>query len=253
MSEVYWPKKVELREAGISALSAFISGIVGSAIIFVWVFFFWAVSELPISITWKTDSEEVTTISAMIPIMVSLMAWVALMFTIYMNYLFLANTCPDRYKKTWIHLAQIAILMILMYIILTPLYLLIWGQGPEHILWMYIAHIFVALFWTTILLEVLNNYRYVLVAIYSAIISIVITAWITVWLFTAIWGWTIKVLLLVLFLPICNAMMFFIKDLLLIAYYNYFNATWLDPIWDIFHQIEQDEQEDLRTNIESNF
>lgn len=102
------------------------------------------------------------------------------------------------------------------------------------------------------ILDILNNYRYVLVSVYSSLFSMVISLGLFGVLFSIFSTWIAKMIILILVFPVYNALLIWFKDLLQLGYYSYYQASGVDPIWDIFNRIAQDEEEEYRTAIESN-
>jgi hypothetical protein len=57
---------------------------------------------------------------------------------------------------------------------------------------------------------------------------------------------------LMLLLPLSNFIIIFLKQIFELAYYYYYKFTSLDPLGDIFYQIEVDEERKLREEEEKN-
>ena len=250
MSEIYWPKKIDIQEVGSNALWSFISGLIWSCILAIMIFLIGSAFELP-SFSGKASAIEVET-WFILPVMLSVLAMLILSITAFSTYKILTMMSPERFNETSIHKKQIAGFLVLTYIMMTFLYLILGSKWADFIIWVYIAHIFVVLFWLNLILEVLNNYRYVLVSVYWNLLALIFTAWFISFLYSVSSPWTAKILIILLALPVANTLMSAVKDWFLLLYYKYFKSTWRDPIGDIFHQIKEEEEEELRMNIESN-
>jgi hypothetical protein len=59
----------------------------------------------------------------MFPFILSIIGLIGTSTTMFLNYIFLALTSPERYKKNTIIIGQIAFFIILSYIFITPLYI----------------------------------------------------------------------------------------------------------------------------------
>jgi hypothetical protein len=184
--------------------------------------------------------------------LISIISFIGVSITTFLTYLFLSSTNPEKYKKASIHAGQISFFIVLSYIFITPVYFLAGIIEPNAIMWVFIGHIAIMSFWSSLILEVLNNYRYVLIGLYWALIWSFISVIASVWIFASFSDGTAKLIVLITLLPFINALMIFTKDISSAIYYAYFKATWYDQLWDIFYQIEMEEKEKLREEIESN-
>ena len=119
-------------------------------------------------------------------------------------------------------------------------------------MYVFLAHTLIVTFWTSIILETLNNYRYVLIWIYWSFVWLFISIAITVLIFTSLDTWIAKLISLVLLLPIINFTTTFFKQIFELLYFYYNKYTNQDQIWDIFYQIEIEEKEALKEEEEKN-
>jgi len=69
---------------------------------------------------------------------------------------------PERYKRNLITYGQISFFGILTYIFFTPIYIFTGLQSYDNIMLVFILHAVILAFGTSIIIEVLSNYRYVL-------------------------------------------------------------------------------------------
>ena len=97
-----------------------------------------------------------------------------------------------------------------------------------------------------IILEVLNNYRHVLIGIYGSFIGIFFSSLIALWIFEKFPDGTAKMLSLIILLPVINLLITGFKNLFEFIYYHYTIYTNTDGLGDIFYQIEMEEKEALR-------
>ena len=116
----------------------------------------------------------------------------------------------------------------------------------------FILHSIILTFGTSIIIEVLSNYRYILTGIYGSFVGIFITGILTMTLFSSFSSGYAKLLSLLVILPLVNTCMILWKQLFEFAYYYYNQYTNLDQLGDIFYQIELEEKELLKEEEEKN-
>ena len=155
-------------------------------------------------------------------------------------------TDPDKFKKTLIHFWQLAFFALVTYIFITPVYIFSGHISYDSIMYVFIGHILFLTFGTSIILEVLNNYRYILTWIYWTFVWIFITVFITILIFFSLTNWYAKLISLLVLLPLINTLIVFFKQVFEFLYFYYYKTTSLDQLGDIFYQIELEEKENLR-------
>jgi hypothetical protein len=135
---------------------------------------------------------------------------------------------------------------------ITPLYIYAWLSDYNNIIYVFVAHILLLFFMLMLLLEILNNYRYILVWLYGALVSILITGLIAIIIFSFFPAWTAKLIALLVLLPIVNLLSVFFKWVFEYLYYVYYKNTGSDNLWDIFHQLELEADAELKQATEEN-
>ena len=158
----------------------------------------------------------------------------------------------EKYKRSLVIFWQITLFWLITYIFFTPIYIYLGIQSYENILYIFIAHTLVVSFWTSIILEIMNNYRNILIWIYWSFIWLFLASFVSIIIFSTTPEWTAKLFALVIILPLINFSITFFKQLFELVYYKYNLSTNTDPLWDIFYQIEMEEKEDLRLQEEKN-
>jgi len=243
----FWPRKISIQDILMNSLWAFIAWIIWSIIIIVIVFFAYN------NIIWTFNNSTLwTNINPVFPLFLSLITLIWTWITMVMTYFLLIMTAPDKYKKNYVVLWQIAFFSLLTYIFITPVYILTWVIDSQNIMYIFLAHTLILSFWTSIILETLNNYRYVLTWIYWSFIWLFISILITLFIFISLPEWFAKLVSLVALLPIINFSTTFFKWIFELAYFHYNRYTNLDQLWDIFYQIELEEKQLLREEEEKN-
>jgi hypothetical protein len=147
---------------------------------------------------------------------------------------------------------QIAFLSLLTYIFITPMYIFAWLRDYDYIMIVFLLHIIIVSFWTSIILEIINNYRYILTWLYWSFVWLFISIIITYVVYTSFTSWSAKLISLMLLLPIINFSITFFKQLFEMVYFRYHIYTNNDQLWDIFYRIEQEEKQLQKEEEEKN-
>lgn len=244
-----WPRKIEFSEMLINSLWSLIAWIIWGMIMLGIIFIFWNT----INISWNMiNTWLVWNTSAIFPLIMSIITVIWTTVTIYLTYILLCITSPHIYKRNIVIWWQIWFLSCLTYLFITPIYIYVWRLDYQYIMYIYIIHTLIVIFWTSIILEVLNNYRNILLWIYWSFVWLFISSiltWIIFFLFTT---WIAKLIILLVLLPIINFCITFFKQLFWLIYYYYYKYTNLDSLWEIFYRIENEENEILKKELEKN-
>ncbi len=246
----FGPKRIDMQEILISSLWAFIAGLIGSFIILGITF----VSSWVIDITGTFDSAAswLWEAGTIFPLVLSMITFIGTSITIFMTYILMSITSPERYRRTLTILGQISFFWILSYWFLTPIYIYLWVSDVKNIMYIFIWHTLLVCFWTSLILEVMNNYRHILIWLYGSFVGLLIAGMFSLLIFSWFSDWTAKLMALIILLPIINFCITFFKQLFELIYYKYHLMTNIDPLWDIFYQIEIEEKEALRLEEEKN-
>ena len=246
----FWPQKIELKEVWINSLGAAIAWIVWSIILFLIVV---SISKF-INImdwfqalqagAWKTN--------IIFPLVLSAIAFIAISFTIFVTYFFLYFANPDRYRKSFVIFGQIAFFTFLSYLFFVPAYIYAGSIDYNYIIIVFLLHAILVIFWANLIIEILNNYRYILVSLYWSFIGLYLTFIIISLVFFNIEQNSAKLIALLFLLPLINLLQVFFKSLFDFLYFHYNRLTNLDQVWDIFYQIELEEKEALKEEEEKN-
>jgi len=245
----FWPKELNFQNIIINSLWSLIAWIAGSVIILIITFF---VSNI-ISVSQTFEQARIwTQTNSIFPIILSIITLIWTTITTILTYRILNITDSQRYKKNIIILWQIMFFSFLLYFFITPIYIYAWMQNYDNIMIIFLFHTIAIIFGTNIILEVLNNYRYILIWIYWSFVGMFISIIITTLIFTSFNTWFAKLISLVLLLPIINFSITFFKQIFEFGYFYYYKYTNQDQLWDIFYQIEMEEKEKLKDEEEKN-
>lgn len=189
------------------------------------------------------DLETWIRINNIFPFFFSLVTFVATTITVLINYYILTLTNIEKYKKNIISSFHVLFFSIIIYILITPIYIYIWIKSYSDIFYVFLLHNLIIFLWTSLILELLNNYKYVLLWFYSSFIGFFITILLLVLIFWTTSSSQWKILSFVILLPLVNFLSYLFKQIFEFLYYQYYKYTWMDQLWDIFYQIERDEKE----------
>lgn len=247
---LFGPKEITFQEIGISGLWVIIAW-------FLWALFMlgitfatsWVIS---IADTFSNANDWVQKTGSIFPLILSFITFIGTTITMFLTYKILNLTAPERYRKSWVILGQIAMYCVFSYILVTPLYIYLWLQSYNYIMYVFMIHVLLLSFWINVILEIMNNYRHVLLGIYWSIVGLFLASFMAALIFTSFSTWAAKLISLILLLPIINFCITFCTDLFSLMYYKYYAFTNQDPLWDIFTRIENDEKEAMKEEEEKN-
>lgn len=244
-----WPRKINIQDVLTNSLGWLIAWFIWSMIILIIIFIAsWAIN---LDVKWEFDNSSLWLgTNWMFPFILSFITFLATTTTLIATYFILNVTDPERYKRSPVILWQIGFFWIFTYFFITPLYIFTWLQSYDYIMIIFICHCLLLTFWTSIILEILNNYRYILTSIYWSFLWFFITIMISIAIFYSLPWWYARLLSLLVLLPLINTSTIFFKWLFEMTYYYYNKYTNLDQLWDIFIQIEEEAKERIREEIE---
>lgn len=241
----FWPKEIKFSDIFVNSFWSLLAWFIWSMIIVIITFLSSSLIQIPNDF-WSFGSW--IKVNTIFPIMMSLITFVWTSVSVFLTYLLLTLTNPEKYKRNSTILWQISLFWILLYIFITPIYIYVWVfSDSAYILMVFLIHVILLNFWTSILLEVLNNYRYVLLWIYWSFFWLFFSLLFTSFVLSIFSStWTAQLFLLLSLLPLTNFIITFLKQTFELVYYNYNKYTNMDQLWDIFYQIEVEEKEKLR-------
>lgn len=246
----FWPQKVEIKEVGINSLWALISWVVGSIIMLGLIFLLSGF--INISDWFSSARSWVWQKTSIFPMILSVITFLSTSITLFLTNYFLHLSNPERYKKNNIILGQIAFFTFFIYLFVAPIYIYSWMIDYDYIMIVFLIHTILVVFWVSLITEILNNYRYVLVSVYGSFLWLFASIIITWLIFWSLETGSAKLISLLFLLPIINFMQVFFKWIFDLWYYHYNLLTGKDQIWDIFSQIETEEKQALREEEEKN-
>lgn len=229
--DVLGPPRIEATLLGLSIIGSLISGFVGGILVFVSIYLFLRGVEI------KTDGA--------FPYVLSLIGLFATVLTAIVTLWLNGYLFPRKYKHSTVVYGQIAIFSILFYICITPLYIYVGGKQSNWLMFVFTIHVLIAAFGTSLIGEVLSNYRYVLLSIYGSFIGFFVTVILSVVFFFTNSASSATLYALMGSIIMVNFFVSGIRFCVEYAYYQYYHSTGNDQLGDIFSQIEAEEQAEL--------
>ena len=249
-NDVLSPNEVRFKDILVNCLWTFVAWVSGSIFLLVLVL----VSSRFYDIPWEFASSGnlASTKNIFFPFFLSFITFVVTEIVLFASYIFLTYTDPDKYERSHVTYVQIAFVSTLIYLFITPIYLYAGMVNYDNIMYVFVGHILILFFSLMVILEILNNYRYILVWLYSSIVSILLTWTIAILIFGFFDSGTAKLIALMFMLPLVNFLCVFFKWLFEFVYYLYYKHTGSDNLWDIFRQLELEAKEQLKQATEEN-
>lgn len=243
------PNQITIWDVWIHSFWSLIAGLVWSLLIIILTFILWDTINVS-GAFWEANVWVKTT--AFFPMIFSIVTFLWTSITMYFTYFISHKINSEKYKKNLIILGQIAFFNFLSYLIITPVYIFLGMQSYDNLMYIFLIHCFIVTFGTNIILEVLNNYRHILIGLYGSFLWLFSSIIITLVIFNSFSTGIAKMIGLLLLLPLINFLTTFLKQLFEFIYYHYTIFTNNDPLSDIFYQIEVEENEALREEEEKN-
>jgi hypothetical protein len=165
--ELLGPPKYDAIGVFMVFLSAFITGVITGIIIIMLSYF--AIGEFSLE-------------SGASPLLLVFIAFIALTIGNVLYYLFISYIFPHIYVRGQTTISQITWMSIILYILLMPVYMFIsdLSMSIPSILMAFSTHVLLNTFFLTILIGIISQYRYSLLALYSSTIALILTAAIVV-------------------------------------------------------------------------
>lgn len=194
-------KKDNLQDILVNALWSLIAWVAWSTIILVISFFISDFVNIPSTLK---EAQIWAKTSSIFPLLLSIITLIWTTITIFLTYYILHLTSPNKYKKNHIIFWQITFFNFIIYLLITPIYIITWLKSYDNIMIVYLFHIIILTFWIHIILEVLNNYRHVLIWLYWNFLWLFVSILTTIWIFSSFSSGYAKLISLLVLLPIIN-------------------------------------------------
>ncbi len=245
----FWPKKQDFQDILINSLWTLLAGLIGSILIVIITFALNGILDIQGNFN---NIQAGTKRNAIFPLILSFITLLGTTISSCLSYYILHKIEPEKYKNNSVILGQILFFQVFVYIFISPVYITMGLLDYQNVMIIYMIHILLLSFGLSLIMETLSNYRYILIGLYGSFSGLLVSSMIVMLLFQSMDEWIARLVILVTLLPLVNFTSVFFKQLFEMAYYGYYKLTSLDPIWDIFFQIELEEREALREEEQKN-
>lgn len=245
----FWPRSIRFSEIMMNTLGQLIAWFIGSIIILIVVFA--SASFLDVSST-MTSSWPSSQRSALFPLVLSAITFVATTASFLLGTKLLQLTDPEKYRPNSLIYSHITFYGIFVYIFLTPVYIITWTISNDMLMIVTLVHALILALWTSLIQEILSNYRYLLLGVYASFVGTFFASAFVLLFFTSFGSGYAKLVSLLLILPLIYTSVAFFKGISELLYAKYYNFTNLDPLWDIHMQLQKQADEELKELEEKN-
>jgi len=243
------PQKITFPEVWINVLGSLIAWMAGWITILVIMFIFGDIINVDSNLInrWLGQAG-----SPLFPILLSIVTLIGTSLSVFLTTKILAATSAGKYKNNSVTYGQIWFFIVFLYLLITPIYIWTGLMDYTNIMIVFLVHVLLLKFWMSVILDIMNNYRYSMIGLYGSFLGLIISAVITIWVFSSFSLGHAKLIMLVLLLPIINVTMMACKQLFAMAYYSYYTYSGIDSLWDVFDRITLEEDELQREEEQKN-
>ena len=223
--DIFWPPKITMNDVWFSSL---------------WVLVVWLLYSIVLLILVVVLWKEVSSIFIFI---LSIATFLVILFSswtiLFMNRLLL----PHKYKKTSQIYWSIWIYNVILYVFMLPIYVISISRiETEYMIYVFVLHSLLWVFWSILMTEILSQYKYLLLSVYASFIGLFTSSIIIILIFSWLKFWTSALTSLIWVLPLSLLLTHFFKILTEYAYYNLYLTTWTDFIGGIFDEVRREEE-----------
>jgi len=92
----------------------------------------------------------------------------------------LAATSAGKYKNNSVTYGQIGFFVVFLYLLITPIYIWTGLMDYSNIMIVFLVHVLLLKFGMSIILDIMNNYRYAMIGLYGSFLGLILSAVITI-------------------------------------------------------------------------
>ncbi len=225
------PPKIDIVSVGLSTLGSLVSGFVGGLVIFIATLLFLRAAKIASP--------------GIFPYVLALVGFFAIMISTYLSLFMSSLVFPNKYKEGLATFGQTFAFSILLFILFVPLYVYMNSVNIDRIIFVFVLHVIINSLGVLLISEILSNYRYAVLAVYSGFAGFFMASGASVVFFMNFSESDSMIYSLVGVIVVVNVLMTFFRLLTELAYYKFYKLTGLDPLGDIYARIERDENEIL--------
>ena len=186
--------------------------------------------------------------SGVSPMILAMITFFSMLIGSYI-YIWAARTVfPGIYTRNKIFYLQVTIFMIILFICMLPVYLVVGAiaMNTSAILMAYLVHILLAIFGLELLLSIIGQYRYAVLALFANMASLIFSGGILFWIYVNTTSSASALFILMALSILGFVLSTGICFLTRFVYYQYYKATGNDPLGDVFSQIQKEDAQDLQ-------
>ena len=157
LEEKIGPTRIPLSSVGLMALGSATAGFFGGVLIFAVFFIFIG----------KTNA-----FKEVYPFLYSLIGLFPVFATVCLTYFFQHLIQGYKYKQNLVIFGQLSVFAVLLYIFMTPMYLVTNSDAQRTMI--FFVHVLLSVFGSSLLVELLASYRYVLIGVYGSIVGLLV-------------------------------------------------------------------------------
>lgn len=225
------PPKVDIVSVGLSTLGSLVSGFVGGIVILISTLLFLKAAKIASP--------------GIFPYVLALVGFFAILLTTYLTLFMNTLVFPNKYKEGLATFGQTFAFSILLFILVVPLYVYMNTADIDRIVFVFVLHVLLNSLGVLLISEILSNYRYAVLSVYSSFSGFFVATAASVVFFMNFSESDSMIYSLVGVIVVVNTFMTFFRLLTELAYYKFYKLTGLDPLGDIYARIERDENEIL--------
>lgn len=226
------PPKTDIVSVGLSTLGSLVSGFVGGVVILISTILFLKAAKIASP--------------GIFPYVLSLVAFLAIVLSSYLSLYMNALVFPGKYKEGLATFGQTFAFSILLFVLVVPLYVYMGASNIDRIVFVFVIHVLLNSLGVALISEILTNYRYAVLAVYSAFTGFFVATAASVVFFQNFNETDTMIYSLVGVIVVANVLMTLFRLLAELTYYKFFRLTGLDPLGDIYARIEREDLESVR-------
>ncbi|MFZ4461978.1 MAG: hypothetical protein ACOYN2_05775 [Patescibacteria group bacterium] len=222
------PPRSDIVSVGLSSLASVVAGFVGGVFMLVCSLFFLAGVQ---------DAAP-----AMFPYILSIVAFVAILISSALAFYLQTLIFPQKYRGGVSQATQTFLFSLLLYLVFTPLYVAVGSSRTDFLMMVFVMHVLINILGTTLIVEILSNYRYSLLSVYASFLGFFVAVFASVvfFLHATVSDKILYPLSLVLVLAFFLTTTF--RTLFELGYYYLYTISGQDILGNVFKQIEDEER-----------
>lgn len=164
------------------------------------------------------------------PYVLALVGFFAILVSTYLSLFMNSLVFPHKYKEGLATFGQTFAFSILMFVLFVPLYVYMGAVNVERIVFAFTLHILINSLGVLLIAEILSNYRYSVLSVYSSFAGFFIASAATTVFFMNFSESDRMLYSLVGVIVVVGVLMNFFRLLTELAYYQFYKLTGLDPL-----------------------